>query len=160
MRIETVLIVNEFLCRVIEMKSSGVSQLTPKTSSLLSEKQKSDSGSDSEIPSNKTSPPPNPKQGAKIARKKFRVIHPKYACQSCDFKTEDQAKFDRHIVVHDLDDENVGDKTGNDKNVQTKANLAGKAGTFNCGECQFQTEKCKELVEHLRSLHIHRYLEV
>ena len=76
------------------MKSS-VSQLTPKSSSSLS-------GSSSVQQAAKASSPGI--SGSKISLKKKRVINPKYACQTCNFKTTDQAKLDRHIVVHELED--------------------------------------------------------
>ena len=67
--------------------------------------------------------PSSPGSSSKISLKKKRVINPKYACQTCNFKTTDQAKLDRHIVVHELEDQ---DST---------------AKEFKCREnCDFETD--------------------
>ena len=90
------------------MKSSGsgvTSQLTPKTSS----------SSQSRPENLEETPKATTKSSTKISLKKkqTKVTSPKLACAKCNFVTTDETKYNRHIVVHDLEEDEVEDETPN-----------------------------------------------
>lgn len=92
------------------MKSSGggiggvTSQLTPKSSS----------SSQVRPESRPETPKATTKSSFKISlKKKQQTQLPKLACAKCNFVTTDETKYNRHIVVHDLEEDEENDETHN-----------------------------------------------